>query len=108
MRVNNLFSEEGVFSSPAVKQSPVHAQIPDQRVEGAYGGEDNQQVEEHVSVCVALLWKTHTNTHTSISCLMETNLSSWDEKIFENLDVVSHFCEGNLQLIVNNHSESSS
>lgn len=61
VRVNYFFSQEGVFSGSSVKQAPVHAQIPDQRVQRADSGEHDQQVEEHVGVRVSLLWNKHTN-----------------------------------------------
>lgn len=54
VRIDYLLPQEGVLSGPAVKQAPVHPQVPDQRVEGADGGEDDQQVEEHVGVGVSL------------------------------------------------------
>lgn len=59
--INNFFSEEGVFSCSTVKQAPVHAQIPDQCVEWADGGEHDQQVEEHVGVRMSLFWSKHTH-----------------------------------------------
>lgn len=54
MRVNDFFPQESVLSGSAIKQTPVHTQIPDQRVEGADDGKHNQQVEEHVCVQVSL------------------------------------------------------
>lgn len=53
--IHNLLPEEGVLSSARVKQPPVHAQVPDEGVEGADRGEDDEQVEKHVGVCVSLL-----------------------------------------------------
>lgn len=55
VRVNNLFPEEGVLSGAAVEQPPVHAQVPDQCVQRADGGEDDQQVEEGVRIRMLLL-----------------------------------------------------
>lgn len=40
--IHYLFSEEGVLSSTRVKQPPVHAQVPDEGVEGADRGEHDQ------------------------------------------------------------------
>lgn len=54
VRIDYFLSQEGVLSGSTVKQAPVHAQVPDQSVQGADGGEDDQQVEEHVGVGVSL------------------------------------------------------
>lgn len=60
MWINDFFSEEDVFASSTIKQTPVHTQIPDQCVQGADDWRHNQKVEEGVGVCVTLLWKkTH-------------------------------------------------
>lgn len=61
--INNFFSEKGILSGSTVKQAPVHAQVPDQCVQGADCGEHDQQVEEHVGICMSLLWNEHTNTN---------------------------------------------
>lgn len=53
--IHNLFSEEGVLSGAGVEQSPVHAQVPDEGVQGADRGEHDQQVEKRVGVRMALL-----------------------------------------------------
>lgn len=63
MWVNYFLSQEGVLSGSAVKQAPVHAQVPNQCVQGADGGEDDQQVEEHVGIRMSLLWNKNTNSN---------------------------------------------
>ena len=76
MRVNNLFPEEGVLPGPAVKQPPIHPQVPDQRVQGADGGEDDEQVEEGVRVRMLLLWSVtkHTQRRGHYSTPLDASL----------------------------------
>lgn len=69
--IHNLFSEEGVLSSARVKQSPVHAQVPDEGVQGADRGEYDQQVEKHIGVCMSLFC---INTQVTKGNIVE---SSW-------------------------------
>ena len=59
--VDDLLPEEGVFPGGAVEQAPVHLQVPDESVEGAHGGEDDQQVEEDVCVIMALFCREKTH-----------------------------------------------
>lgn len=55
LRVNNLFSQESVFTSIPVKEPPVHLQIPDKSIARADETEDDPQVEEHLGVTVYLI-----------------------------------------------------
>lgn len=65
VRINNFLPEEGILSGSTVKQAPVHAQVPDQCVQGADGGEDDEQIEEHVGIRMPLLWNKHTRTKST-------------------------------------------
>lgn len=56
LRVDDLLSQEGVLSSVAVKQAPVHLQVPDQCVAGTDHGAADVQVEEDLGVGVMLHW----------------------------------------------------
>lgn len=50
VRVDNLLPQEGVLSSVAVKQAPVHLQVPDQSVAGAHQQAADVQVEEDLRI----------------------------------------------------------
>lgn len=56
MWVHYLLSQKGILSGVAVKQAPVHLQIPDQSIARANHRTTDEQVEKDLAVIVAFRW----------------------------------------------------
>lgn len=56
MWVHYLLSQKGILSCVAIKQAPVHLQIPDQSIAGANRRTTDEQVEKDLAVSVAFSW----------------------------------------------------